>query len=112
MGRYSAPALRTGERGQARDFPFGFWYVLDWEEVVIEEGPEGAEGHKRLSAFGMSWTKQAVDRICNLVADVTNAFRLLVCLGPAAETGEVADFLLQLSQTPFGFWYVLDKDRG
>ena len=61
--------------------PFGFWYVLD-----ISAAPELlatlAEGHKRLSAFGMSWTLEINEE-------------------------DKAEFR-NVSQTPFGFWYVLD----
>ena len=99
-------------------------------KIQFEEAKPFHTSHKRLSAFGMSWTWIDSPRNRHARRAVTNAFRLLVCLGRDAEKDRRADrrhkrlsafgmswtnahVLRQLrrnrpSQTPFGFWYVLD----
>ena len=137
--------------------PFGFWYVLDMKQRDYKDATD--LGHKRLSAFGMSWTSMFFrhtlrqNNVCHKRLSafgmswtrevwvgnhryprrVTNAFRLLVCLGQAASKAafdrhpntvtNAFRLLVCLglldprrcnrnwslwSQTPFGFWYVLD----
>ena len=52
---------RRGERHERRSqTPFGFWYVLDAFKQKIDNALKFA-GHKRLSAFGMSWTLRGVE---------------------------------------------------
>ena len=116
--------------------PFGFWYVLDTEyfkgySVIFKKAVTNAFrllvclGHLRSSRMG--WNHQGV----------TNAFRLLVCLGPwytrresvadakghkrlsafgmswTPRRGPIKGMVAgHRSQTPFGFWYVLDSPKG
>ena len=95
--------------------PFGFWYVLDelTHKAILAAVTAGhkrlsafgmswtgrdfnaeanamSEGHKRLSAFGMSWTHSNRKSITPSSLRVTNAFRLLVCLGHSVEWKQIS----------------------
>ena len=157
------PAHRREQRvalGKASQTPFGFWYVLDAEDIptilhfiekmsqtpfgfwyVLDRGggnPHAARGpprHKRLSAFGMSWTGGTGPRF--VILGTTAGHKRLSAFGMSwtrlcfrqvrrregvrhkrlSAFGMSWTRVLErckplvdeyLSQTPFGFWYVLD----
>ena len=136
------------DRNVKSQTPFGFWYVLDGNAMstflpfkkvghkrlsafgmswtLLKSGRYRAfnlTGHKRLSAFGMSWTRTpsssqlATGNAChkrlsafgmswtrfelgaNLMRNgkVTNAFRLLVCLGLIQMEGGIIQQILTVT---------------
>ena len=54
---------------KASQTPFGFWYVLDHVFVMWHAAAPAEQGHKRLSAFGMSWTVPPLSGLRQAVYD-------------------------------------------